>query len=220
MPSISIVNAPGPHAGSRVVAAGAPLESARAAAVMLHGRGATAGSILALAGEIDVPALAYLAPQAASNTWYPHRFLMPIASNEPWLSSALAVVDDLVAQLGRAGMGPDRIALLGFSQGACLALEYAVRHPRRYGAIVGLSGGLIGPADTMWPSPAELAGTPVFLGCGDPDGHIPAERVRESAEIFRRAGADVTAILYPGLGHTVGDDEIERTRELLTRIAG
>jgi len=220
MPSISIVNAPGPHAGSRVVAAGAPLESARAAAVMLHGRGATAGSILALAGEIDVPALAYLAPQAASNTWYPHRFLMPIASNEPWLSSALAVVDDLVAQLGRAGMGPDRIALLGFSQGACLALEYAVRHPRRYGAIVGLSGGLIGPPDTTWPSPPELAGTPVFLGCGDPDGHIPAERVRESAEIFRRAGADVTAILYPGLGHTVGDDEIERTRELLTRIAG
>jgi len=208
------------HDDGPVLIYGEPLSTARAAMIMLHGRGATAGSILALAGEVDVPALAYLAPQAASNTWYPHRFLMPIASNEPWLSSALAVVDDLVAQLGRAGLGPDRIALLGFSQGACLALEYAVRHPRRYGAIVGLSGGLIGPPDTMWPSPPELAGTPVFLGCGDPDAHIPAERVRESAEVFRRAGADVTAILYPGLGHTVGDDEIERTRGMMTRMAG
>lgn len=220
MPSISTVNALGPHAGARVRAAGAPLESARAAAVLLHGRGATAGSILTLADELRVPDLAYLAPQAASNTWYPQRFLMPIENNEPWLSSALAAVDDLLSQLDAAGFAPERLALLGFSQGACLALEYAVRHPRRYGALIGLSGGLIGPPGTLWPSPRELAGTPVFLGCGDPDGHIPADRVRESAEVFRRAGAEVTAILYPGLGHTVGDDEIVRTRGMMTRMAG
>ena len=220
MPAISTVTAAGPHDGAPVRAAGAPLGTARAAAVLLHGRGATAASILALADELGGPDVAYLAPQAASNTWYPQRFLMPIEMNEPWLSSALAVVDDLLGQLTAAGFDPKRVALLGFSQGACLALEYAVRHPRRYGAIVGLSGGLIGPPGTRWPSPPELAGTPVFLGCGDPDGHIPADRVRESGEIFRRAGADVTAILYPGLGHTVGDDEIERTRELLARMVG
>ena len=220
MPSISTVTAEGPHDGAPVRASGAPLGSARGAAVLLHGRGATAASILALADELGGPDVAYLAPQAASNTWYPQRFLMPIETNEPWLSSALAVVDDLVGQLTAAGFESQRVALVGFSQGACLALEYAVRHPRRYGAIVGLSGGLIGPPGTAWPSPPGLAATPVFLGCGDPDGHIPADRVRESGEIFRRAGADVTAILYPGLGHTVGDDEIERTRELLARMVG
>jgi len=216
---LSSLNAPGPHDGARVSTAGAPLDAAAGAVILLHGRGATAASILGLAAELPAAGLAYLAPQASSNTWYPQRFLVPLEMNEPWLSSALAAVGDLVAQLRRAGLGADRIALLGFSQGACLALEYAVRHPARYGAIVGLSGGLIGPPGTVWPSPAELAGTPVFLGCGDPDGHIPAERVRESAEVFRRAGSDVTAILYPGLGHTVGDDELDRTRELLMRMA-
>lgn len=218
MTAISRASASGPHDDARVVAAGAPLEAARGAAILLHGRGATAESILTLGYELAVAGVAYLAPQATSNTWYPHRFLMPLEMNEPWLSSALGVVDDLVAQLGKAGFGTERVALIGFSQGACLALEYAVRHPRRYGAIIGLSGGLIGPPGTTWPSPPALAGTPVFLGCGDPDPHIPASRVHESEDVFRRAGADVTAVLYPGLGHTVGDDELQRTRELLSRL--
>jgi predicted esterase len=218
--ALSNLTAPGPHDGAPVRLAGVPLDAARAAAILLHGRGASAAGILPIAHELALGGVAYLAPDASGNTWYPQRFLVPIEMNEPWLSSALAAVDDLVTRLAAAGFGGDRLALLGFSQGACLSLEYAVRHPQRFGAIVALSGGLIGPPGTEWPSPSALAGTPVFLGCGDPDPHIPAARVRESAEVFRRAGAEVTAILYPGLPHTVGDDEIERTRELLMRMAG
>jgi predicted esterase len=194
------------------------LDQARVAVVLLHGRGATAAGILALADEIGVDHLSYLAPQAPSHTWYPHRFLMPIESNEPWLSSALSVVEHVVSTVSAVGLSSGKMALAGFSQGACLALEYAIRHPRRYGAIVGLSGGLIGPPGTTWPAPRELAGTPVFLGCGDEDPHIPVERVRESAEVFERAGAMVTTILYPAMPHTVSDDELAQMRAMLRAL--
>ncbi len=210
-----------PHAGQPVARAGAPLDRAAGAVVLLHGRGATAESILELAAELGRPDLAYLAPQAAGSTWYPYSFLAPLAANEPWLSSALAAVGRTLDLAAAAGHAAERVALAGFSQGACLALEHVARHPRRYASVAGLSGGLIGPDGTPRPAPAAgaapppLAGTPVFLGCGVPDPHIPAARVEESARVLEGLGAAVTLRLYPGLGHTVNADELEHVRRLL-----
>jgi predicted esterase len=183
--------------------------------VLIHGRGASAADILGLADPLARPGLAFLAPQAAGNTWYPRRFLEPLASNEPWLSSALAVVEGLMADLGTAGLPPGRVVLLGFSQGACLALEYAYRRPRRYGGVVGLSGGLIGPDGTPRPPTGDLAGTPVFLGCSDSDSHIPLGRVHEAAEVLGRLGGAVTERIYPGMGHTINADEVAAVQALL-----
>jgi phospholipase/carboxylesterase len=210
------LHAPGPHDGQPVVTAGTPLDRAALTAILMHGRGASAESILTLADELQLEEVAYLAPQAAGHAWYPNRFIAPIASNEPWLSSALSGLDSLVGSLAQFGLGADRVALIGFSQGGCLALEYAVRHARRYAGVIGLSAGLIGPPGTEWPAAGSLDGTPAFLGCSDVDAHIPKERVLESAAAFRRLGADVTAILYPQMGHTVNEDEIERVRTMLS----
>jgi phospholipase/carboxylesterase len=212
------LHAPGPHDGQPVLMAGAPLGDAPLAAVLLHGRGATARSILDLASAIDQPQVTWLAPQARGNTWYPNPFLAPLESNEPWLSSALAGVVDLVAQIAATGVAGSRVVLMGFSQGACLALESLVRNPGLAGGVAGLSGGLIGPPGTVWPGSGRLDGVPVFLGCSDVDFHIPKERVIESAEVLRSRGADVTAILYPGMDHTVNDDELEHVRRLLDRV--
>jgi phospholipase/carboxylesterase len=188
---------------------GEPLGQARAAMVLVHGRGATAEDILELAVELNRPGFAYLAPQAANNSWYPQSFLAPIASNEPWLSSALARLSTVLQQVEEGGISRERTILLGFSQGACLALEFAARHAQRYGGIAALSGGLIGPDGTPRDYPGSFAGTPVFLGCSDRDPHIPKERVQQSAEVLRRLGADVTMRLYPNMGHTVNQDEID-----------
>jgi predicted esterase len=207
--------APPPHGGGPVARAGAPLSAARAAVILTHGRGATAESILDLAAEVDPGQVAYLAPQARGNTWYPNSFLAPMASNEPGLSSGLAVLGALLAEIGVAGIPPERVGLLGFSQGACLTLEFAARHAGRYGAVIGLSGGLIGPDGTPRDYPGDFGGTPVFLGCSDVDFHIPKERVEETAAVLRRMSADVTARLYRGMGHTVNADEIAQTRALL-----
>jgi phospholipase/carboxylesterase len=207
-----------PHAAAPLYQAGEPLASARAAVVMLHGRGATAESILELAGPIRAGGVAYLAPQAAGGQWYPHRFMEPIELNEPWLTSALACAGRVLGHVSTAGIPAERTVLLGFSQGACLALEYAARNGRRYGGVVGLSGGLIGPPGTRWDYPASLDGTPVFLGCSDVDFHIPKERVDESAEVLRGLGAEVEERIYPGMGHTVNQDEIDRVRALLERL--
>jgi len=160
-----------------------------------------------LAAEFRQPGFAYIAPQATRNTWYPNSFLAPIPSNEPGLSSGLAVIATILAQLAEAGIPAERTMLLGFSQGACLALEFAARNARCYGGLVGLSGALIGPDDTPRNYGGSLEGTPVFLGCSDNDFHIPRERVVQSAEVFKRLGGNVTARLYPGLGHTVNRDE-------------
>src|SRR5215472_14760230 len=168
---------------------GEPLGQARAGMVMVHGRGATAEDILELAVELNRPGFAYLAPQAANNSWYPQSFIAPISRNEPWLSSALARLSTLLQQVEEARIPRERTILLGFSQGACLALEFAARHAQRYGGIVGLSGGLIGPDGTPRDYPGSFAGTPVFLGCSDQDPHIPKERVLLTAEVFQRLDA-------------------------------
>jgi predicted esterase len=176
-------------------------------------------SILGLGDALCRPDVAWLAPQAHGNAWYPNRFLAPLDSNEPWLSSALAAVGDVVDQIAAAGMQPSRVVLIGFSQGACLGLEALLRRPSLAGGAAALSGGLIGPPGTAWPDHGRLDGVPIFLGCSDVDFHIPKERVLESAEVLRRRGADVTAILYPGLDHTVNADELSHVRGLLDRVA-
>ena len=208
----------GPHAGQPVVQAGVGLHGARSVMVLVHGRGDSASGILQLADAFPVPGMAYLAPQASGNTWYPNRFLAPIPTNEPWLSSALAGLSDLLSQVEAAGVPATHTVLFGFSQGACLTLEFAVRNPQRYGALVGLSGGLIGPPGTVWPQGGSLDGTPVYLGCSDVDPHIPAWRVDESADVLRGMSADVTAVLYPGMDHTVTDEEVREVRLLIAAL--
>ena len=204
-----------PHANPRVLQAGAPIDAARIVAIMLHGRGAGAEDILGLANEFTARDVAFVAPQAAGNTWYPYSFLMPLEQNEPSLSSALRAIERLVGSLAQQNVTPDRIALMGFSQGACLALEFAARHAQRYAVIAAFSGGLIGPPGTPRNYPGSFAGTPVFLGCSDVDPHIPVERVHESAEVFTRMGATVTKKIYPHMGHTINESEIDLVNGLL-----
>lgn len=208
-----------PHAGQPVVEAGLPLGEAPAAVIMVHGRGGSPSNMLDLVQWLKHPNLTYLAPAAANNTWYPNSFMSPIASNEPHLSSALGVLASLVARVEAAGIPQSRVVLVGFSQGACLSGEFAVRHASRFGGVVMLSGGLIGPPGTRWDVAGGFNGTPVFLGCSDVDAHIPKERVLESAEVFTRAGAEVTARIYPGMGHVVSDDEADFVRTLFDRVS-
>jgi len=198
---------------------GAPLERARGAVVLLHGRGGTAEDILSLADALYAPDLAWLAPQAPGQTWYPLSFLAPVAQNEPALSRALATVGAMVESIAEAGIPAERVALIGFSQGGCLALEYAARNARRYGGLAGLSAGLIGPPGTPRDYAGSLAGTHVFLGCSDVDGHIPLWRVQESARVFGTLGAEVTERIYPGMGHTINDDEIAHVKRMLQGMA-
>lgn len=209
-----------PHSTQPVMHTGQPLASARAALIMIHGRNATPRSILELAGPLHHPDFAYLAPAAAGNTWYPYSFLAEIEKNEPGISSGIAVIDRLVNQVAEQGIPRSRMMLLGFSQGGCLAATYAVRHADRYGGVMILSGGLIGPPGTSWEHGGSFAGTPVFLGCSDVDAHIPMERVEESAEVFRRMGAEVTRRFYPGMGHTINDDELSFVRGIQSSVAG
>ncbi len=203
--------------GQRIVEAGEDLGSARAAMVLLHGRGATAEDIMTLASEVQRPGWTYLAPQAAGNAWYPHPFTAPLQSNEPYLGAALETISRVVERV-ESRVPAQRLVLLGFSQGACLTLEWAARNARRYGAVIGLSGGLIGPDGTPRDYPGSFAGTPLFLGCSDIDPHIPMPRVVEAGEALKRMGADVTVRFYPGMGHMVGIEELETIRELTGRI--
>ncbi len=209
------------HDPSRVIVAGSPLARAGAVVVLLHGRGGSADDIGGLATVLAVDRLCFLVPEATGHTWYPQRFIAPLAANEPWLGSALAVVETLVAQAEGAGVPTNRIAVAGFSQGACLALEFAARNPARYGAVLAFSGGLIGPPDEPRPPvPAgrSLAGTPAFLGCGDSDGHIPVDRVEASGAVLDGLGAAVDLRIYPGMGHTINADEIAAARTLLAGL--
>src|SRR5687767_10416146 len=208
----------GPHQGQPVRAAGLPLNEARAAMVMVHGRGATADSILSLSPAFDVQGFAFLAPQAMGHTWYPNSFLAPIPSNEPGITSGLGAIGDVISTLEGAGIPAERTILLGFSQGACLSLEYSARNARRYGGIACLSGGLIGPDGTPRDYAGNYEGTPAFLGCSDVDGHVPASRVVESSRVLERMGAAVTMKLYPGMGHMVNDDEIEHVRAMMEEV--
>lgn len=213
-----MTNGQHPHGNMPVYTAGTPLEEARGAMIMIHGRGATAQDILMLGRELDHPDFVYLAPQAFQNSWYPYGFMNPMDSNQPYLDSALRVISGLLDHLRQEGFSASQIMLAGFSQGACLATEYVARNPDRYGGIAGLSGGLIGPEGTPRDYPGELDGTPVFLGCSDVDFHIPKERVLETADVFRRMGAEVTDRLYPGMGHTVNRDEISFVRAMMDGV--
>lgn len=210
-----------PHASQPVLHYGAPISTARLVAILMHGRGASAEDILGLAPELGVDDVAYLAPQAAGHSWYPYSFLSPIEQNEPGLTSALGVIGRLVGGAEEQRHTPDRVVILGFSQGACLTLEFAARNARRYAAIVGLSGGLIGPAGTPRDYAGSMESTPVFLGCSDIDAHIPVERVRESAGVLRRMNATVDDRIYPRMGHTINQDELQAVRALiLRRVSG
>jgi predicted esterase len=204
-----------PHANAPILQAGAPINEARIVAILLHGRGASAQDILTLSDEFSGRDVAYLAPQAAGQTWYPYSFLMPLEQNEPSLGSALNVIATLLASLSQKDFPPDRVALMGFSQGACLALEFAARHAQRYAAIAAFSGGLIGPPGTARNYAGAFDGTPVFLGCSDVDPHIPVERVHESAAVFARMGATVDKQIYPHMAHTINEAEIDAVDALL-----
>jgi predicted esterase len=186
--------------------------------IAVHGRGASAESILALAGAFNQPDWAYLAPQANGATWYPYSFLAPLEDNEPGLSSALGVLDDIVTHINEQGIPTERIMLMGFSQGACLAAEYAARHAQRFGGLAVFSGGLIGPDGTPRDYDGSLDGTPVFIGCSDVDAHIPLARVKETSAVLARMGAQVDERIYPGMGHTVTDEEIAAVREMMTAL--
>jgi predicted esterase len=190
--------------------------NARLTVILVHGRGGSPEDILALAAQLGTTDVAFVAPEAPGHTWYPLSFLAPIPQNEPGITSGLDTLAGLVASLQQQQIATERIGLLGFSQGACLSLEFAARHARRYAAVVGLSGGLIGPPGTPRDYRGSMAGTPVFLGCSDIDAHIPLERVHESAEVFRRLGAAVDERIFPGMGHTVNDEELRAVRALLT----
>ena len=207
-----------PHAGQPVLTRGRPLGQGRAAMIMVHGRGAGPENILELAAPLFHPDFSYLAPAAEGGTWYPFSFMADTEKNEPGITSGLAAIDRLVDEVVGKGVPRSRIVLLGFSQGACLVSSYAVRHAARFGGVIVYSGGLIGPPGTAWSFPGNFEGTPVFLGCSDVDAHVPAARVRESTEVFRRMGAEVTERIYPGMGHLVNQEELEFTRQLLTHL--
>ena len=209
----------GPHTGQPVLQAGPPLGEAPTVVIMVHGRNAGPENILDLVPRLDRRDVTYLAPAAANRTWYPYSFMTDIASNEPGLSSALEVLASLVSSVERGGIVRERIALLGFSQGACLATEFAVRHASRFGGVVVFSGGAIGPPGTRWDESGRFDGTPMFFGCSDVDSHVPAARVIESADLCTRMGASVTRRLYPGMGHTINDDEIGWAQNLLDSLA-
>jgi predicted esterase len=201
-----------------VLAAGAPLAEARAAVILAHGRGADAQDILGLAQHFAVPGVAYLAPDAAMHHWYPARFMEPLAHNEPWLTSALSLLAQVVQTVRDAGVPTERIVLGGFSQGACLTLEYAARNARRYGGLAAFAGGLIGPDGTPRDYAGSFDGTPAFIGVGDQDAHIPVARAQLSAQVLTRMGAVVDLRVYPGLPHTVVPDQVSVAKALIAAL--
>jgi predicted esterase len=208
----------GPHAGQPVAEIGADIGSAVGALILVHGRGGSAADMLQLAGHLVGRDVACFAPQAAGHSWYPHRFIEPVARNEPFLSSGLSVLDSLVGRLETGGVPDGRIALLGFSQGACLSLECALRQAKKLGCVIGLSGGLIGDAICLPASQSTLSGVKVLLGCSERDPHIPIARVRETKDVFRALGADVTARIYGGSGHGVNQDEMDLAKSMIAKV--
>jgi len=212
------------HADGRTARAGEPTRNAARAMILVHGRGATPESILALADELPGNlGFSFVAPGASESTahprsWYPHSFLAPITANEPGLSSALAKLGDTVAELRASGIDPTDIILLGFSQGACLVVEFIARNPRRWGGVAVLTGGLIGHRGVSRADRGDLRGTPVLLGCSDRDPHVPLWRVEESEQVLRRMGADVDLRIYPDMPHTINADELEWVAEVMRGV--
>jgi predicted esterase len=217
MTDIDTTTVDGPHGGQPVRNAGADLDEATAAVVMIHGRGATAHSILGMAGEFGTDSVAYLAPSASRNTWYPHSFMEETATNQPHLDSALTFVGAVVDAAADA-VGAEKVLLLGFSQGACLSSEWIARNADRFGGLVAFSGGLIGPEGTPREYDGDLGGTPAFLGCSDVDPHIPLERVTETTEVLTELGAEVDERSYEGMGHGVNEDEIAAAKAMVTSL--
>jgi phospholipase/carboxylesterase len=204
-----------PHRDGPVLQSGRPLAKAYGAVILLHGRGGSAEDILSLASDLDLPQLAYLAPQAVGNTWYPNSFLAPVAQNEPWLTSALRKVETALQMANDAGISAGRIVIGGFSQGACLATEFAASHPQRYAGLIAFTGCLIGPPGADLAHAGDLAGTPALFSSGDPDPHVPWQRVEQSAKIFSEMGAAVTLRRYANRLHTISSEEIELARRLI-----
>jgi phospholipase/carboxylesterase len=209
-----------PHHNQPILYRGKPLGSAKAAVILVHGRGASAEDILSLAEELSFPEFAYYAPEAADHSWYPYSFLAPFERNQPWLDSALRLLARIVEDTIAGGVPRNKIALMGFSQGACLSTEFISRNAVQYGALIAFTGGLIGPLGTQFAYSGDLAGTPCFLGAGDPDAHVPWARVEESAAVLAKLGGEVTLRRYPGMPHTINDEEIERARNILSGLAG
>jgi phospholipase/carboxylesterase len=213
-----------PHHDDQPVSTwGVPLDKAPAAVIMIHGRGADSADMLGLARAFGRPDLAYLAPDAAGHTWYPLSFMAPREQNEPWLSSALRLIESIVSSvLATERIPAEKIVLSGFSQGACLSSEFVLRHPRRYGGLIAFSGGLIGPPGTAWDDlsgQVSYDGMPAFFGCSDVDPHIPKERVIETDAVYSKLNAKVTRKLYPGMPHTIIDDEVVEARKILDAVS-
>jgi len=195
--------------------AGQPLATATKALIMLHGRGGSAPDILSLATHLQVQGFALLAPQATQNTWYPNSFLAPVSQNEPWLTDALAAVGRTVAEAQAAGIAAENIYFLGFSQGACLTLEYVARHATRYGGVAAFTGGLIGSQLSLDTYAGDFVGTPIFIGTSNPDMHVPVDRVQASTKLLTNLGAHVTEKIYPNMGHTITQEEISLVNSVI-----
>jgi len=204
--------------GQELIAAGSPPDEARLAVVCIHGRGASAEDIIGLADAFDLDRVFYVAPQAPGGSWYPARFTEPLESNEPYLTQALQRIDDILAALRQSGFSSDRLVLAGFSQGACLSLEYLARNAGSVAAVLGFSGGLIGPDASQRPETESLAGTKVFMGCSQADPFIPALRVMETERHLVDRGAEVSVKFYPEPGHTINADEIARAVAILKAV--
>jgi predicted esterase len=207
-----------PHANQPLYSAGVKLGAASAVMILLHGRGVPADDILSLSTYLDYPGLAFLAPQAEGYTWYPNRFIFPVEQNEPYLSGALTVIESVVKKVEAQGIPSERTFIGGFSQGACLASEYVIRNPKRYGGLLVFSGGYIGPLNEQRQPLGQLNDMPVFIGCSDIDPHIPLQRVHETTSLLRAMGAQVTEKIYPNMGHTINDDEIEVARTIMKQV--
>lgn len=198
-----------------IITSGKKIEVAKKALIMLHGRGASAEDIMNLAPYLKVKDYVFIGPQATNNTWYPYSFLMPPRQNEPWLTSALELLNELVHDINEAGIPNDRIYFLGFSQGACLSLEFAARHAQKWGGVVAFTGGLIGDKIYTENYKGDFNGAPIFIGTSNPDPHVPVERVHETAALLRTMNASVTEKVYQNMGHTISEDEIEKANLLV-----
>ncbi|MEM9952527.1 MAG: dienelactone hydrolase family protein [Chloroflexota bacterium] len=207
------------HETQPLLQTGTPLEDAKVAMIMIHGRGDSARGILGLSASFaETEGVAFIAPNASGQTWYPNRFIAPREANEPHLSSALNTLNGVLETVADVGIPPEKTVILGFSQGACLATEVAARNPKTYGGVVALSGGLIGAEGELKGYEGSLDGTPVFLGCSDVDFHIPVERVHETRDIMTKLGATVDERIYEGMGHTINQDEIDAVNTMLKNL--
>ena len=193
---------------------GKPIEEAEKALIMLHGRGASAQDILSLSSYLKADDFALLAPQAVNNTWYPHSFLVPPQQNEPWLSSAIQLLEDLIIEVNDKGINSEKIFLLGFSQGSCLTLEFVTRNAKKYGGVIAFTGGLIGDKIYQENYKGDFNKTAIFIGTSDPDPHVPVERVQETSSILKRMNADLTLKIYKNMGHIISRDEINTVNDL------